>query len=265
MLLAPVSRPECTVEIAQRDVKFCTQLPAGGEVTGPATRREPPHFSRPVETQGSNARMKCMDAALAGLLGTAVGAIAGVAGGFVTGWQQRRGDAARWRQQRADEVWKDGRRSLLELTNHLAEGSQAAVWLCWAARHGTVEAVKAEATEYDARMRTILPLLFTAQAAVSGLSKEGVSVMDSLVREFTALDDSLGSAISLLDTTPQLALQMLKTEHGPALELTDAIVARVRSQLRLDYEHDPADWLPDQRPKAVAPPADTTLDSPVPS
>ena len=39
-LLASVSRLECPVEIAQPDVEFCAQLPAGAEIARPATTRE---------------------------------------------------------------------------------------------------------------------------------------------------------------------------------------------------------------------------------
>src|SRR5689334_18794678 len=106
-----------------------------------------------------------MDAALAGLLGASIGAITGLLGGVVVAWQQRRSDLLRWKQARVDELWKEERRSLLELTNLLAEGSQAAVWLTWAATAKTVDAVKADVQDYDARMRALLPRLFSAQAA----------------------------------------------------------------------------------------------------
>jgi hypothetical protein len=97
---------------AERDV---------GELAGPV-----PVDQRPCQTDP-------VDAALAGLLGASIGAISGVCGGFVAGWQQRKAEALRWQQARADELRKEERRSLLELTSLLAEGSQAAAWLCWAA------------------------------------------------------------------------------------------------------------------------------------
>jgi hypothetical protein len=116
-----------------------------------------------------NAKLVGMDAALAGLLGASNGTITGVFGGFIAGWQQRKGEALHWKQARADERRKEERRSLLELTSLLAEGSQVAAWLSWAATAKPADAVKADAHEYDARMRAILPRLFSAQAAASGL------------------------------------------------------------------------------------------------
>jgi hypothetical protein len=90
-----------------------------------------------------DAKLLDMDAALASLHGVSIGAITGVCGGFVAGSQQRKGETLRWRQARADELRKEERRSLLELTSLLAKGSQAAAWLCWAVTIKPADAVKA--------------------------------------------------------------------------------------------------------------------------
>jgi hypothetical protein len=175
-----------------------------------------------------------MDAALAGLLGASIGAITGLLGGFTAAWQQRRGDLLRWRQARVDELWKEERRSLLELTNLLAEGSQAAAWLAWAATVKTVDAVKADAHEYDARMRALLPRLFSAQAAASGLSETAFSEIDPLVQRLLTLDTRLGNASVRLDIEPEEALQELKGFVHPAYQLSRDVILGVRSQLRVE-------------------------------
>jgi hypothetical protein len=175
-----------------------------------------------------------MDAALAGLLGTSVGAVAGVLGGFVTGRQQQKNELMRWRQQRDDDVWKEERRSLLELTNLLAEASQAVVWLAWAATVKSVEAVKADANEYDGRMRAILPRLFSAQAAASGLSEQAFAQIDPLVQELLTLDTALGEASVRLGFEPEEAVREMRNAYHPAVGLTRRIVLRVRAELRVD-------------------------------
>ena len=101
--------------------------------------------------------------------------------------------------KRADELRKEERRSLLELTSLLAEGSQAAAWLCWAATVKPASAVKADAGEYDARMRALLPRLFSAQAAASGLSETAFAQIDLLVQRLISLDTKLGTAAFRLD------------------------------------------------------------------
>lgn len=175
-----------------------------------------------------------MDAALASLLGASIGAITGVCGGFVAGSQQRKVETLRWKQARADELRKEERRSLLELTSLLAEGSQAAAWLCWAATIKSADAVKADASDYETRMRALLPRLFSAQAAASGLSETAFSQIDPLVQSLISLDTKLGTASFRLDAKPEETLQELKGFRGEAYQLTRDVVLGVRSQLRVD-------------------------------
>lgn len=177
-----------------------------------------------------------MDAGLAGLLGAAIGAIAGLGGGFVAGWQERKVEALRWRQARADELRKEERRSLLKLTSLLAEGSQNAAWLCWAATVKPVEAVKVDADDYNARMRALMPRLFSAQAAASGLSEEAYEQIDPLVQRLISLDTHLGDLSSHLQARPELALHGLRDSADGAFELTRDLVHDVRSLLRMDHK-----------------------------
>ena len=183
-----------------------------------------------------DAKLGGVDAALAGLLGASIGAITGLCGGFVAGWQQRKVETLRWRQARTDELRKEERRSLLELTSLLAEGSQNAAWLCWAATVKSVEAVKADADDYETRMRALLPRLFSAQAAASGLSEEAYQQIDPLVQRLISLDTHLGDVSSRLQDKPELALQELRDSRSDAFKLTRDVVLDVRSLLRVDHE-----------------------------
>lgn len=51
----------------------------------------------------------------------------------LTPWVQRRNEEVKWKQARADELWREERRALLVLTTLLAEGCQVAGLVCWAA------------------------------------------------------------------------------------------------------------------------------------
>jgi gas vesicle protein len=122
-----------------------------------------------------------MGAAVVGLIGGIAGAIAGLLGAFIAGWQQRLAEAQRWRQGRADEIWKEERQSLLDLTTLIAIASQAMAWLAWSASTKPLEAVKEEAELYDGHMRELLPKIFSAQAAASGLSDTTYETIQDLV------------------------------------------------------------------------------------
>jgi hypothetical protein len=175
-----------------------------------------------------------MDAALAGLIGASIGAMASLLGGLISGWQQRKGDAQRWYRERATEVWKEERRSLLELTTLLAEGAHAASWLCWAATGKPDEALKADVAEYDAKMRQLLPRLVSAQAAASGLSEEAFENIDPLVQRLFALDTQIGDATVQLDANSVDGRERLRGLIEAVSGFEREIVVRVRSLLRLE-------------------------------
>jgi hypothetical protein len=173
-----------------------------------------------------------MDAAVVGLIGGLAGAVVGQLGGLIGGWQQRLSDAQRWRQDRADEIWKEERRSLLELTTLIAAGCQAMAWLAWSASARPLEAVKKEAERYDGRMIELLPKIFGAQAAASGLSDVTYEKIQSLVDRLVELDTFLGTKCVELNSDAPAVLPII-AEHEPmALALEREVVETVRGHLR---------------------------------
>lgn len=173
-----------------------------------------------------------MNAAIVGLIGGIAGAMAGLLGGVVAGWQQRLAEAQRWRQGRVDEVWKEERRSLLELTTLIAIASQAMAWLSWSASVKSLDAVKEEAHLYNARMREILPKIFSAQAAASGLGDTTYQTIQNLVEDLIQLDTLLGTKCVELDSKPKAALPVIAAQEPAALRLARQVVETVRGHLR---------------------------------
>ena len=183
----------------------------------------------------TDGKLTSMDAAIAGLVGASIGALTGLLGGLIANWNQQRADLTRWRQARADDLWKEERRSLIELTNLMAEGCQAVIWLTWSATVKPADAIGQEASEYDARMRILLPRLFSAQAAASGLSDEAFVKIAPLVERILALDTAVGGACTLLGAEPNEAVFLLRSYVEPANQLMRDMVLGVRSQLRTEH------------------------------
>ena len=182
-----------------------------------------------------------MDAAVAGLLGAMVGSLTALGGSLLTPWLQRRTEEAKWKQARADELWREERRALLELTTLLSEGTQAIGWVGWAASVKPVEALQAELAEYDARSRALLPRLFSAQAAAAGVSEGVFDRIEPLVRQLMSLDGAVGDAGVQLMEDPEAGRRALNEIWERAAALNREIVHQVASCLRLDR---PAgDWV----------------------
>jgi len=173
-----------------------------------------------------------MNATLAGLIGGIAGAVAGLLGGLVGGWQQRLAAVQSWRQGRADEIWKEERQSLLDLTTLIAMGSQAMAWLAWSASVKPLAEVLEEAERYDARMRRLLPKIFSAQAAASGLDDKTYKTIQDLVDHLIELDTFLGTKCVELNSDPATILPIIAENEETALKLAHQVVETVRGHLR---------------------------------
>jgi hypothetical protein len=173
-----------------------------------------------------------MDAAIAGLIGASIGALAGVVAGVIGGWQQRLAEAQRWRQGRADEIWRTERQSLIDLTTLIATGCQAMAWVAWSASAKPLEGARIEAALYDDRMRDLLPRIFSAQAAASGLSDQTYETIQAIIARLIELDTELGTECAKLETSPEATLPKIAAYEARALSLSREVVETVRQHLR---------------------------------
>jgi hypothetical protein len=173
-----------------------------------------------------------MDAAIAGLLGASTGAVAGLGAGVIGGWQQRIAEAQRWRQGRADEIWRAERQSLIDLTTLIATGCQAMAWIAWSASVKPLTGARTEADLYDDRMRDLLPRIFSAQAAASGLSDQTYETIQAIIARLIELDTELSTECVKLESSPETTLPKIAAFEPRALGLAREVVETVRKHLR---------------------------------
>ncbi|MBK8468334.1 MAG: hypothetical protein WAR57_01050 [Candidatus Phosphoribacter sp.] len=173
-----------------------------------------------------------MDATVAGLIGTGIGAAAGILGSALTARHQRLLEYERMRSARVDELARAERQALLELLQLLATGTQAVAWLAWAATSQSSARLREEIESYDARMRELLPKLLAAEAAAASLSAEAFDRIDPLVRELISLDTAVGTAAATFDDNADEATRSLAGAKPRAVELGERSVDEVRALLR---------------------------------
>jgi hypothetical protein len=182
-----------------------------------------------------------VDAALAGLLGTAVGAVAGLAGGVLTGWQQRRAELQRWRAARLDESRQEKLRELQLLTTVMAKAAHEITFMAWSASAKSVDLVRADAASYEDSMRSLLPEIFTAQANAFGLSHSVFEELRALVRKLLDMDGDIGSGIVQLETTPEDAQRhlaaVLERARGLEIEVVDQVWDAIRRERLVDDDN----------------------------
>jgi hypothetical protein len=173
-----------------------------------------------------------MDAAVVGLVGAIAGAVAVVGASVIAAWQHRLGEVQRWHQGRADEIWRTERQSLIELTTLIATGCQAMAWVAWSASVKPLESVQAEADLYNDRMRELLPRIFSAQAAASGLNDQTYVAIQAIIERLIELDTELATVCTKLESAPEATLPKISSFEPHALGLARETVETVRQDLR---------------------------------
>ena len=77
-----------------------------------------------------------MDAAVAGLIGAAIGAVAGLMGAFFTSIVQSRIEEKKWRRSKQDTLSKELRLQIAEVSRKMLVAQHSMEWITWYAREG---------------------------------------------------------------------------------------------------------------------------------
>lgn len=173
-----------------------------------------------------------MDAAIAGLIGAGLGAVASTTASMIATLQQTRSERERTRAARADEALRTEREALVQLCELLATGTQAIAWLGWAAKVQPQEVLLQEMQTYDTRMRELIPRLLAAEVAAASVSDDAFDRVDPLVRELITLDTRVGTVTAAFDRDREQAKQHLAEAKDAANDLSDRSVTQVRALLR---------------------------------
>jgi hypothetical protein len=115
------------------------------------------------------------------LIGSVIGASAALGGIYLTNQARRK-----------DEVSKENRLAVAELTKNLAAGLQAISWITWTAKNGAL--TKDHISEYTGEMKKLLPAIVGSRAVLAALNKTAHNEMSPLVVRLYKLDAAIGEA-----------------------------------------------------------------------
>jgi hypothetical protein len=171
-----------------------------------------------------------MDPVVASLIGTVIGGFFGIVGGILTGRRQAQLEREKWLQARKDDVEKETRLAVAELTRKMATAVQTMLWFTSKAVNTPNEVSREDISEYDKAIQGLLPDILASWMTVSALDK-GVSktlrplvdriyIVDGRIalasREFEAARESSVAALAKLFTTdvPSLFNELDQTVSG---------------------------------------------------
>jgi hypothetical protein len=179
-----------------------------------------------------------MDAALAGLLGTAVGAAAGIVGTALTVRHQRLLEAERARVAHEGELLRLEREALLDLADRFAAALNTVLYLTWYASK-IPERVTTEAlVDYEETMKDLLGSLLGSHIGASSLSGTAFTTIDPLIQKLYELDERIALEIGQFDREPDEARRRIGSLHEEARRLERQSVNDLRSMLQLQSRPD---------------------------
>lgn len=105
-------------------------------------------------------------------------------------------------------------------------------WFAWSASVKPIESVRTESNIYNERMRELLPKIFSAQAAASGLNDQTYDTIQAIIARLIELDTELGTECAKLESASETILPKISSFEPEALRLARETVETVRQNLR---------------------------------
>jgi hypothetical protein len=156
-----------------------------------------------------------VDPVLAGLIGTVIGGLFGIAGGVLTGRRQAILERERWLQTRDDDIAKETRLALAELTRKMGAAIQTMMWLAGKAASNPARLTQQDISDYDKEIAGLLPDILGSLMVVSALDNELSDKMAPLVGEIYGADGELASAAQSFEDSREASTAAIAALYNP--------------------------------------------------
>ena len=150
-----------------------------------------------------------MDPVIASLIGTVIGGFFGIFGGILTGRRQAQLEREKWLQARKDDIEKETRLAVAELTRKMATAIQAMLWFTSKAVNTPSELSREDISEYDKAIQELLPDILASWMTVSALDKGVSKTLRPLVDSIYTVDGRIALASRELETTRESSVAAL--------------------------------------------------------
>jgi hypothetical protein len=174
-----------------------------------------------------------MDPALTGILAALIGAVAGITGGYLSGWQQARLEYKKWLRAREDDVAKELRLAVADLMRKMATTAQHISWFTWEADYRPDRITKEAVELYDTEMRGLFPEIDSALIMVSALSNEAYERLAPLVLDIYNLDLKVSRETRKITNAPSDAAKGIADYKDAAFQLKRQIMQNVSNVISM--------------------------------
>jgi hypothetical protein len=172
-----------------------------------------------------------MEAAVASLIGGAVGALSALAGGYLTGRHLSQLERDKLLRNRADDHRKSVCLALAELARRLAAGTHEISWVTWRAKYATSELTAEHLSNYDRAMGSVFPDMVGSRVELAGLDRRIHAQMEPLVYKLYALDEQVALAAASFNRSPESCIKGLSYCYDVCRELDHEIIDKVAGMI----------------------------------
>jgi hypothetical protein len=164
------------------------------------------------------------------LIGVAIGAIAGLLGGLLTGWRQSRLETQKWLRAREDTVRADTRDALGHLAKTLASAAHSMMWSTYKALNsGPIE--PEELRLYEQEFHEAVSDIVSTQMHIAALDQTLFERITPLVSEAIAIGEDTFLALKAALDDPRNESELSDSNHK-ALRLIKRIPSELSDLLR---------------------------------
>jgi len=173
-----------------------------------------------------------MIATLTAIASALIALISGLVGGYLTGKRQSALEYQKWWRSRADDLAKEARVAVAELTKNLGAATHAMAWLTWDAKNRPNHLTIKDVQNYDDEMHKLFPIISGSLALVSALSVELYQKMEPLVEQVYTLDEQIALAATQLADEQTEGAVLLGRYHEEVSTYTEGLNRRVADILQ---------------------------------
>jgi hypothetical protein len=176
-----------------------------------------------------------LDAAVAGLLGAAIGGGVAILKSFIDGRSQRNLEEAKAKWSREGTVATELRLHVATVARELLSAQHSMEWLCWQTQQGSKLLDEKAVTDYHGEIHATFPKLLGALAAVSSLNDRAYNELSVLADKVFAIEGKIAAALVGFKISAQAATSGVAEQHASATSLYRELpmsLARVMKDLQ---------------------------------
>lgn len=143
------------------------------------------------------------------ILGAAIAALVAFCVALYNSRRQSKLEYEKWLRTREDQIDKDFRLAVADLTRKIAQGTHQIIWLAWKAKNEPTNLTEEDFVMYDKKMGELFPDIVGSRIIVAALNRKVHDEITPFVKRLYILDEEVAKARILFRKMPEKSIATL--------------------------------------------------------